>query len=115
MGFEIATKRSVEGVNSVTMQQRKIVLNPYVFGLATPLGEFPPSAQWRIQQFILGGPNQVLRPKVEGGARIEGTKRPSIDGGTRVKGAKRPRIGAKQEPMAEGEQEKGIGSEEEAV
>ena len=35
------------------------------------------SNQWRIQQFILGGPNQVLRPKVEGGARIEGAKRPS--------------------------------------
>ena len=39
-----------------------------------------------------GGPNHVLRSKVEGVARIEGAKRPSIEGEARVEGAKRLRI-----------------------
>ena len=49
-------------------------------------------AQGRIQEFILGGPNQGPQSKVEGEARIEGAKRPSIEGEARVEGAKRPRI-----------------------
>ena len=48
--------------------------------------------QGRIQEFILGGPNQGPQSKVKGEARIEGAKRPSIEGEARVKGAKRPRI-----------------------
>ena len=48
--------------------------------------------QGRIQEFILGGPNQGPQSKVEGEARIEGAKRPSIEGEARVEGAKRPRI-----------------------
>ena len=48
--------------------------------------------QGRIQEFILGGPNQGPQSKVTGEARIEGTKRPSIEGEARVEGAKRPRI-----------------------
>ena len=48
--------------------------------------------QGRIQEFILGGPNQGPQSKVEGEARIEGAKRPNIEGEARVEGAKRPRI-----------------------
>ena len=48
--------------------------------------------QGRIQEFILGGPNQGPQSKVKGEARIEGAKRPSIEGEARVEGAKRPRI-----------------------
>ena len=51
-----------------------------------------PADQGRIQEFILGGPNQGPQSKVEGEARIEGAKRPSIEGEARVEGAKRPRI-----------------------
>ena len=48
--------------------------------------------QGRIQEFILGGPNEGPQLNVEGEAWIEGAKRPSIEGEARVEGAKRPRI-----------------------
>ena len=48
--------------------------------------------QGRIQEFILGGPNQGPQSKVKGEARIEGAKPPSIEGEARVEGVKRPRI-----------------------
>ena len=35
-------------------------------------------AQGQIQEFILGGPNQVLESKVEGEARVEGNWRRSL-------------------------------------
>ena len=52
----------------------------------------PPHKQGRIQEFILGGPNQGPLSKFEGEARFEGAKLPSIEGKARVEGAKRPKI-----------------------
>ena len=39
-----------------------------------------PLDQGRIQELILGGPNQGPQSKVKGEAQIEGAKRPSIEG-----------------------------------
>jgi hypothetical protein len=49
--------------------------------------------QLRIQEFILGGPNNVLRSKVEGKARVEAAKRPRIEGEARTEGEVRENTG----------------------
>ena len=58
----------------------------------SPLQHAHRRAQRRIQEFILGRPNQGPQSKVKGEARIEGTKCPSIEGDARVEDAKRSRI-----------------------
>ena len=68
--------------------------------------------QGRIQEFILGGPNQGPQSKVEGEARIEGAKRPSIEGKARVEGAKRPRIEGEAQTEGEAREKAGDGSGE---
>ena len=50
-------------------------------------------SQGRIQEFILGGPNQGPQSKVEGEARIEGAKRPRIEGEARTEGEAREKAG----------------------
>ena len=67
--------------------------------------------QGRIQEFILGGPNQGPQSKVKGEARIEGAKRPSIEGEARVEGEARE-LRAKPEPRAKPEKKRGEGSGE---
>ena len=65
--------------------------------------------QGRIQEFILGGPNQGPQSKVKGEAPIEGAKRPSIEGEARVEGAKRPRIEGEARTEGEAREKSGGG------
>ena len=71
---------------------------------------------WRIALadpgIYFGGPNHVIRSKVEGVARIEGAKRPSIEGEARVEGAKRLRIEGEARTEGEAEKQTGEGSGE---
>ena len=66
--------------------------------------------QGRVQEFILGGPNQGPQSKVEGEARMEGAKRLSIEGEARVEGAKRPRIEGEARTEGEAREKAGEGA-----
>ena len=73
------------------LKRKHLVL--YIYRYCLKIFEDRNFDHWRIQEFILEGPNQGPQSKVKGEARVEGAKCPRIEGEAQTEGEARGKAG----------------------